>query len=110
MAAKDFVEVRAAGSSVECRSICAQDTIQSNKITVFSKSYCPYCKRAKNLFATKYADAEIKVIECVSRQLDSLRSLSVPFRLDERDDGSEIQDYLAQKTGQRTVPNVFISA
>ena len=25
------------------------------------------------------------------------------------DDGSEIQDYLQEKTGQRTVPNIFIS-
>lgn len=29
--------------------------------------------------------------------------------MDERGDGSEIQDYLLQKTGQRTVPNIFIS-
>ena len=31
------------------------------------------------------------------------------FRLDELDEGSEIQEYLAEKTGQRTVPNIFIS-
>ncbi len=30
-------------------------------------------------------------------------------RLDELDEGSAIQDYLAEKTGQRTVPNIFIS-
>jgi glutaredoxin len=30
-------------------------------------------------------------------------------RLDERTDGDEIQDYLAGKTGQRSVPNVFVS-
>jgi glutaredoxin 3 len=30
-------------------------------------------------------------------------------RLDERDDGSELQSYLGDKTGQRTVPNIFIS-
>jgi len=28
--------------------------------------------------------------------------------LDQIDDGEEIQAYLGQKTGQRTVPNVFI--
>ena len=32
------------------------------------------------------------------------------YRLDERDDGSDIQQYLLEKTGQRTVPNIFISA
>ena len=30
-------------------------------------------------------------------------------RLDEMDEGSEIQSYLLDKTGQRTVPNIFIS-
>ncbi|KAK0495198.1 glutaredoxin [Armillaria luteobubalina] len=68
-----------------------EDTITSHKITVFSKSYCPYCRRAKTLFSDKYPDADIGVIE-----------------LDERDDGSDIQDYLRQKTGQGTVPNIFI--
>ncbi|KAF9052357.1 glutaredoxin, partial [Hymenopellis radicata] len=67
-------------------------TISSNKITVFSKSYCPYCRQAKNLFANKFPDAQIGIVE-----------------LDERDDGSDIQNYLAEKTGQHTVPNVFIS-
>ncbi|KAK0213927.1 thioredoxin-like protein [Armillaria fumosa] len=68
-----------------------EDTITSHKITVFSKSYCPYCRRAKTLFSDKYPDADIGVIE-----------------LDERDDGSDIQEYLRQKTGQGTVPNIFI--
>ena len=31
-------------------------------------------------------------------------------RLDERDDGEALQNYLLEKTGQKTVPNVFISA
>ena len=34
---------------------------------------------------------------------------SAIVRLDLRDDGSDIQGYLAQLTNQRTVPNVFIS-
>jgi hypothetical protein len=33
---------------------------------------------------------------------------SVP-RLDERGDGNAIQEYLREKSGQRTVPNVFVS-
>jgi glutaredoxin 3 len=56
---------------------------------VFSKSYCPYCIKAKQL----------------------LSSLGVPFQLfelDQREDGPSIQQYLAQKTGQRTVPSIFI--
>ena len=30
------------------------------------------------------------------------------MELDERDDGQDIQDALAEMTGQRTVPSVFI--
>ena len=30
-------------------------------------------------------------------------------RLDERADGNAIQQYLYEKTGQRTVPSVFVS-
>lgn len=30
-------------------------------------------------------------------------------RLDEREDGDAIQQYLYEKTGQLTVPNVFVS-
>jgi hypothetical protein len=31
------------------------------------------------------------------------------YRLDEREDGEELQKYLQEKTGQRSVPNIFIS-
>jgi len=31
------------------------------------------------------------------------------LELDEREDGDAIQAYLLEKTGQRTVPNVFIN-
>ncbi|KAJ3004206.1 UNVERIFIED_CONTAM: hypothetical protein HDU68_005238 [Siphonaria sp. JEL0065] len=63
--------------------------IASNKVIVFSKSYCPYCVKAKRL----------------------LQKYNVTFEaleLDQREDGDEIQAYLAQKTGQRTFPNIFI--
>ena len=38
-------------------------------------------------------------------------SLQITFKaleLDEMKEGDEIQTYLAKKTGQRTVPNIFI--
>ncbi|EAU92516.1 hypothetical protein CC1G_00735 [Coprinopsis cinerea okayama7 len=68
-------------------------TIEKNRVVIFSKSYCPYCRKAKNLFAEKFPQVEPKVLE-----------------LDELDNGSAIQDYLQQKTGQRTVPNVFVES
>jgi len=77
MPAKDFVE----------------KTISDHKVVVFSKSWCPYCRKAKALLASKQIPSEeYKVLE-----------------LDEMDDGSVIQAYLQQKTSQRTVPNIFIN-
>jgi len=65
--------------------------ISEHGIVVFSKSYCPYCKKAKAILKADASGKDLAIYE-----------------LDERDDGSEIQDYLAKKTGQRTVPNIFI--
>ncbi|KAF9562288.1 glutaredoxin [Agrocybe pediades] len=70
-----------------------EDTIKENKIAIFSKSWCPYCKRVKKLFSEEYPDVTPKVHE-----------------LDEMDDiGEAIQKYLYEKTGQRTVPSVFVN-
>ncbi|KAH6779480.1 Glutaredoxin family protein [Perilla frutescens var. hirtella] len=65
-------------------------TISSHSIVIFSKSYCPYCKRAKAVF--KELQQEPYVVE-----------------LDERDDGGKIQDALSEIVGRRTVPQVFIN-
>jgi len=59
--------------------------------TIFSKSYCPYCKKTKALFAGMPEVSE-KV-----------------FELDQMENGAAIQQYLLQKTGQRTVPSVFVN-
>ncbi|KAJ8481842.1 hypothetical protein ONZ45_g15173 [Pleurotus djamor] len=69
-----------------------EDSIVQHKVVIFSKSYCPYCKRAKALFSSNYPNLETKVYE-----------------LDQLPDGSAIQDYLEEKTGQRTVPNIFVN-
>ncbi|GAB2224806.1 hypothetical protein Droror1_Dr00005583 [Drosera rotundifolia] len=67
----------------------AEELVSSNPVIVFSKSYCPYCKKAKSLLTE--LGASFKAIE-----------------LDIESDGSEIQSALAEWTGQKTVPNVFI--
>ncbi|KAI9009504.1 glutaredoxin-1 [Gaertneriomyces semiglobifer] len=67
-----------------------EKAIKENHVMVFSKSYCPYCQKAKRL-------------------LDSLNVKYVAWELDTRNDGQAIQDYLKEKTGQRTVPNIFIN-
>ncbi|KAI7886965.1 glutaredoxin [Lichtheimia hyalospora FSU 10163] len=66
-----------------------EEIIKNNKVAVFSKSYCPYCQRAKAL----------------------LKSLGVEFfviELDEDSNGGAIQAYLLTRSGQRTVPNIYI--
>lgn len=67
----------------------AKEIVSSNPVAVFSKTYCGYCKRVKQLLTQ--LGASYKIIE-----------------LDEERDGSDIQSALAEWTGQRTVPNVFI--
>merc|ERR1711972_277706 len=60
---------------------------------VFSKTTCPFCTKIKNLF--KQLKVKIEVLE-----LDQI----VP-----EGDGAAVQAALLEKTGQRTVPNVFIN-
>ncbi|ABN67260.1 Glutaredoxin, partial [Scheffersomyces stipitis CBS 6054] len=62
----------------------------TDKVVVYSKTYCPYCTSTKNLF--QGLGQEFKLVE-----------------LDINSNGSEIQRGLQELTGQRTVPNVFIN-
>ncbi|CAN6674446.1 glutaredoxin-1 [Trichomonascus vanleenenianus] len=64
--------------------------INGNKVFVASKSYCPYCNRAKALL--KELNVEAFIVE-----------------LDLREDGKELQDELEKISGQRTVPNIYIN-
>ncbi|KAL9434191.1 hypothetical protein AB3S75_028925 [Citrus x aurantiifolia] len=67
----------------------AKEIVSSNPVVVFSKTYCGYCTTVKELL--KQLGTSFKVVE-----------------LDIESDGSKIQAALAEWTGQRTVPNVFI--
>ncbi|KAI8372336.1 glutaredoxin [Choanephora cucurbitarum] len=64
--------------------------IADNKVMVFSKSYCPFCIRAKDLLDDM--DVNYKAIE-----------------LNDHQDGEAIQQALAELTKQTTVPNIFIN-
>ncbi len=66
-------------------STFVDEAIKSHKITVFSKTHCPYCVKAKNVLS-KYKPDDVHIIE-----------------LDDRKDADNIQDYLAKLTGARTV-------
>jgi len=63
--------------------------IAENPVVVYSKSWCPYCRQTKQTLTDFGASFQV-------------------YELDQIDDGEEIQAYLGQKTGQPTVPNIFI--
>ncbi|OAA65461.1 glutaredoxin domain containing protein [Niveomyces insectorum RCEF 264] len=62
-------------------------------VIVFSKSYCPYSKRAKGLLLDKY------VVEPAPYVVE----------LDTHPLGAALQAHLATLTGRRTVPNILVS-
>lgn len=66
-------------------------SIDTAFLLVYSKSYCPYSRRAKELLHSIQRKKEEPTV----------------FELDEMGEkGQEVQAYLLQRTGQRTVPNV----
>merc|ERR1711923_137961 len=66
--------------------------IKEYPVFVISKSYCPFCTTAKNALKNYAIPADkIKVIE-----------------IENNKDCGEIQDYMSQLTGARSVPRVFI--
>ncbi|XP_048462623.1 thioredoxin reductase 3-like [Rhincodon typus] len=67
-----------------------QRLIDSHNVLVFSKTFCPYCKKVKELFRS--LDVDVHVVE-----------------LDLLEEGSRMQDVLLEMTGQKTVPSVFVN-
>ncbi|KAK7602870.1 hypothetical protein V9T40_006844 [Parthenolecanium corni] len=63
--------------------------IKEHPVAIFSKSYCPFCKMAKEAF-------------------QKINVNYYALELDKRDDGDAIQDVLGQLTGGRSVPRVFV--
>ncbi|WVF71880.1 glutaredoxin [Kwoniella sp. CBS 6097] len=61
------------------------------RIVVFSKSYCPYSKKAKSILGEYHISPAPFIIE-----------------LDQRSDMSALQTLLQRITGRRTVPNVLL--
>ncbi|KAL2067275.1 hypothetical protein VTL71DRAFT_1699 [Oculimacula yallundae] len=81
--------------SEEDRDVKAEfnDILKKAPIIIFSKSYCPHSKRAKNILLEKYSiDPKPYVVE-----------------LDQHKLGPQLQAKLAELTGRRTVPNVLIN-
>ncbi|KAF2277309.1 glutaredoxin domain-containing protein [Westerdykella ornata] len=66
--------------------------LKKSPVIIFSKSYCPYSKRAKQLL------------------LETYKISPAPFvvELDHHPLGAKLQDTLAESTHRRTVPNILI--
>ncbi|XP_044054425.1 glutaredoxin 2 isoform X1 [Siniperca chuatsi] len=86
----NFTSSTAGGLSSTACVQYVREVVSQNCVVIFSKTTCPYCKMAKNVF--NEIGATYKVIE-----------------LDEHNDGRRLQEVLAQMTGARTVPRVFIN-
>uniref|UniRef100_A0A914I1P3 Glutaredoxin domain-containing protein n=1 Tax=Globodera rostochiensis TaxID=31243 RepID=A0A914I1P3_GLORO len=70
----------------------ASGLIKTKPVVIFSKEYCPYCVKAKDAVRTfKLKPGALEIVE-----------------LDKRADCDQIQDYLKELTGARSVPRVFI--
>ncbi|KAF9772988.1 hypothetical protein IL306_009250 [Fusarium sp. DS 682] len=62
-------------------------------VIIFSKTYCPFSKRAKSLLIEKYSiTPEPYIVE-----------------LDVHPQGQALQDQLLETTGRRTVPNIMVN-
>ncbi|KAJ6538880.1 thioredoxin-like protein [Mycena vulgaris] len=68
-----------------------QELNERHPLVVFSKSYCPYSKRAKALLATYDLSPPPKIIE-----------------VDLRDDATEVKHVLTRLTHHSTFPNIVI--
>ncbi|EFQ96710.1 glutaredoxin-C4 [Nannizzia gypsea CBS 118893] len=67
--------------------------LKRSPIIIFSKSYCPYSKKAKYFMLEKYDISPVPFV----------------VELDEHPLGKKLQDLLATNTGRRTVPNVLVN-
>lgn len=71
--------------------IFVDTTVATCRVIIFSKNFCPYCRRAKELlemYPIRKGDYEV-------------------IELEKRPDMSSIQDYLLELTGARTVCHFF---
>ncbi|XP_005050589.1 PREDICTED: glutaredoxin 2 isoform X3 [Ficedula albicollis] len=84
------IQTTSAGLSNDAAVNQIQDIISHNPVVIFSKTTCPYCKMAKDLF--EGLDVNYTAVE-----------------LDVKTNGRQFQDVLEQMTGGRTVPRVFIN-
>ncbi|KAF2672006.1 glutaredoxin [Microthyrium microscopicum] len=67
--------------------------LKRSPIIIFSKTYCPFSKKAKDILLNKYKITPAPYV----------------VELDEHAIGHDLQDKLAKTSGRRTVPNILIN-
>jgi glutaredoxin 3 len=65
--------------------------IDPKSISIFSKTSCGFCLKAKKLMSNNYSNIPLQV-----------------FELDNMNEGSSIAMELKRRTNQSTVPNIFV--
>ncbi|OQS03283.1 hypothetical protein THRCLA_21197 [Thraustotheca clavata] len=78
-------------SSTDESKAFVSNALATNGVSVFSKTYCPYCTKAKNV-------------------LNSVGVQYTVYELDKMPNGDSILKTLYEMTGRDTVPNVFIKS
>ena len=67
-----------------------QNLINENKVMMFSKDYCPFCKQAKSLLDGKGVQYEVVEMDLIP-------------------DGGEMHNALKAFSGQNTVPCTYVN-
>ena len=75
-----------------------QDHIHGADVMVFAKSYCPFCKKARQLLQDLHEQ----------QNQDAWTLYVIDLDLLGQEDGPLIQMELLEQTGQKTVPNIFL--
>ncbi|TPX61220.1 hypothetical protein PhCBS80983_g01307 [Powellomyces hirtus] len=89
----DFSKNKKAAASSSSQSDVSkqvEDAIAKHKVLIYSKTYCPYCDKAKALLKSKNVNYEI-------------------IELDTVKDGEKMHAHLKELSGQTTVPNIYIN-
>lgn len=76
--------------------VAVDNAITAFPIVIFSKSYCPHCSKTKDAIAHYFELENINVQPCI-------------IELDLDPDGDDILTALREKSGQATVPNVYVA-
>ena len=83
------VRMFAAGGGADAIEAKIKELNAEHGVVIYSKSWCPYCSRAKGIF-------------------DQLGTEYFALELGEIEEGRDVQDALSGITGIRTVPQVFV--